>query len=185
MKRIRSVFDGYLVPIELAGYVLVLDAVADRAPGRARARIAAAQPLPYQRLHLLVGELVAQLHRRVARYGGQDPLLPAHPGRRTPHRRDRFPETPCHVPALGQGGDHPVYPERVLAERLDVEAVDGGLPGRIDPPPVPPARRGGAPPVYPERGLAERLDVEAVDGELLERIDRLRCIPGRSLTTSG
>src|SRR4028118_1582672 len=132
MKRIRSVFDGYLVPIELAGYVLVLDAVADRAPVRARGRVTAAQPLLYQRLHLLVGELVAQLHRRVARYGGQDPLLPAHPGRRTPHRRDRFPETPCHVPALGQGGDYPVYPERVLAERLDVEAVDGELLERID-----------------------------------------------------
>jgi hypothetical protein len=85
MKRIRSIFDGYLVPIQLAGYVLVLQPVADRASMRARGRVTAGQPLLYQSLHLLVRELVAQLHRRVARYGGQDPLLPAHPWGRALH----------------------------------------------------------------------------------------------------
>ena len=68
------------MPIELAGYVPMLDAVADRASVRGRGRVTAGQPILYQALHLLVGELVAQLHRRVARYGGQDPLLSAIPG---------------------------------------------------------------------------------------------------------
>jgi hypothetical protein len=62
----------YLVPIQLAGYILVLHAVADRATVRTRSRVAASEPLLYQRLHLFVGELVPKLYRRVARYGGQD-----------------------------------------------------------------------------------------------------------------
>ena len=65
------------MPVQLAGYVVVVEPVADRAALRARGRVAVGQPLLYQRLHLLVGELVAQFHRRVARYGGEDPLLPA------------------------------------------------------------------------------------------------------------
>src|SRR4028119_1077594 len=101
----------------------MLQPVADRASVRACGRVTAAQPVLYQHLHLLVRELVTQLYRRVARYGGQDPLLPAHTWRRVPHRRDRLSESARHVPALGQGGDHPVYPERVLAERLHPEAV--------------------------------------------------------------
>src|SRR5918995_3304687 len=95
-------YDGtcYLVPVQLAGYVLVLHAVADRASVRTRSWVAASEPLLYQRLHLFVRELVAQLYRRVARYGGEDPLLSAHPRCRTPHGGDRLPETPRHVTAL-------------------------------------------------------------------------------------
>jgi hypothetical protein len=116
-----------LVPVQLAGYVLVLYAVADRASVRTRSRVAAAQPLLYQRFHLFVGELVPQLYRRVARYGGEDPLLSAHPLCRTPHSGDCLPETSCHVTTLCQGRDHPVYPEGVLAERFDLKAVDRKL----------------------------------------------------------
>src|SRR3712207_6070780 len=116
-----------LVPVQLAGYVLVVEPVADRTPMRARSWVAARQPLLYQRLHLLVRELVAQLYRRVARYGGQDPLLPAHPGCRTLHGGDRIPKSSCHVTALCQGGDHPIYPEGALAEWLHLEAVDREL----------------------------------------------------------
>src|SRR5918998_2158389 len=94
---------------------------------RTRSRVAAGQPLLYQRLHLLMRELVAQLYCRVARYGGEDPLLPAHPGCRTLHGRDRIPKSSCHVTALRKGGDHPVYPERSLAEGLHLEAVDREL----------------------------------------------------------
>ena len=61
----------YLAPIQLTGYTLVLHTVADRAAVRTRSRVAAAQPLLYQRLHLFVRELVAQLYRRVARCGGK------------------------------------------------------------------------------------------------------------------
>ena len=68
------------MPIQLAGYVLVLHAVADRAAVRTRSWVAAAQPLLYQRLHLFVRELIAQLYRRVARYGGENPLLCSSPG---------------------------------------------------------------------------------------------------------
>src|SRR4028119_1377157 len=111
-----------LVPVELAGYVPVVEPVADRAAVRARGRVAAAQPVLDQRLHLRMGEPVSQLHRRVARYGGEDPLLPARPRRRALHDRDRLPKRPRHV-ALCQGGDRPVYPEGGLAERLHLEAV--------------------------------------------------------------
>src|ERR671916_2837779 len=43
-------------------------------------RVAAAQSLLYQRLHLLPREPVAQLHRKVARFGSEYPLPSAHPG---------------------------------------------------------------------------------------------------------
>src|ERR687894_37706 len=109
-----------LVSVQLAGYVLVVEPVADRTPMRTRSRVAAAQPLLYQTLYLLTRELVAQLYRRVARYGGQDPLLPAHPGCRILHHGDRLPKSPCHV-ALCQGRDHPVYPERAPAEGLHLK----------------------------------------------------------------
>ncbi len=65
------------MPVQLAGYVLVVEPVADRAAVRARGRVAAGQPILDQTLHILVGELVAQLHCRVTRYGGEDPLLSA------------------------------------------------------------------------------------------------------------
>src|SRR5215208_3538519 len=94
---------------------------------RTRSRVTAPQPVPYQRLHLLVREPVAQLYRRVARYGGEDPLLSAHPRRCTLHGRDCLSKSPCHVTALCQGGDHPVYPEGALAEWLDLKAVDRKL----------------------------------------------------------
>src|SRR5918995_1368990 len=116
-----------LVPVQLAGYVLVLHAVTDRATVWTRSRVAAAQPLLYQRLHLLIRELVPHLCRRVARYGGQDPLLSAHPRGRTPHGSHRLPKTSCHVTALCQGRDHPVYPEGVLAEGLHLKAVNRKL----------------------------------------------------------
>src|ERR687898_584152 len=119
-----------LVPVQLVGYVLVLHAVADRASVRTRSRVAASEPLLYQRLHLFVGELVPQLYRRVARYGGEDPLLSAHPRCCTLHYGDRLPKSSCHV-ALCQGGDHPVYPEGALAEWLYLEAVDRELLKRI------------------------------------------------------
>src|SRR5918997_5397692 len=121
-----------LVPVQLAGYLLMLDAVVDRASVRTRSRVAAAQPLLYQRLHLLIRELVPQLYRRVARYGREDPLLSAHPRCRTPHGGDRLPETSCHVTTLCQGRDHPVYPKGVLAKRLDLKAVDRKLFEGID-----------------------------------------------------
>src|ERR687890_626080 len=116
-----------LVPVQLAGYVLVLQSVADRATVWARSRVAASEPLLYQRLHLLIRELVPKLYRRVARYGGQDPLLSAHPRCRTSHGGDRLPKTSCHVTALCQGRDHSVYPEGVLAKWLDLKAVDRKL----------------------------------------------------------
>src|SRR5215211_6582146 len=94
---------------------------------RTRGRVAARQPLLYQCLHLLVGEFVAQLYRRVARYGGEDPLLPAHPWCRTLHGGDCIPESSCHVTAICQGGDHRVYPEGCLAERLHLKTVDREL----------------------------------------------------------
>src|SRR5215207_5392598 len=121
----------YLVPIQIAVYILVLYAVADRPSVRTRSRIAASEPLLYQRLHLFVRELIAQLYRRVARYGGQDPLLSAHSRGRTPHGRDGLPKTSCHITALCQGRDHPVYPEGVLAEGLNLKAVDRKLLKRI------------------------------------------------------
>src|SRR5215210_8189120 len=127
MQAIGTNLTAPLVPVQLADYVLVLHAVADRATVRTRGRVAAAQPLLYQRLHLFVGELVPQLYRRVARYGGEDPLLSAHPRCRTLHGGDRLPETSCHVTALCQGGDHPVYPKGILAERFYLEAVDRKL----------------------------------------------------------
>src|SRR5215210_1793740 len=127
MQAIGTNLTAPLVPVQLADYVLVLHAVADRATVRTRGGVAAAQPLLYQGLHLLIRELVTQLHRRVARYSGENPLLPAHTWCRTLHGGDRLPEASCHVPALCQGGDHPVYPEGVLAKRLDLEAVDGEL----------------------------------------------------------
>jgi len=52
------------VLVPLAGYVLVVDAVADRATMRARSRIAARQPVLYQRLHFLLRELVTLLYLR-------------------------------------------------------------------------------------------------------------------------
>src|SRR5215217_1277101 len=97
---------------------------------RTRSRVAARQPVPYQRLHLLVGEPVAKLYRRVARYGGEDPLLPAHPRRRALHGGYRLPESSSYV-AICQGGDYRVYPEGSLAERLHLEAVDRELLKRI------------------------------------------------------
>src|SRR5215213_2405166 len=115
-----------LVPIQPAGYLLVLDAVADRAAVRTGGRVATRKPLLYQRLHLLVGELVAQLYRRVARYGGEDPLLPAHPSCRTLHDGDRLPKGSCHV-TICQGGDHPVYPEGAPAKGFSLETVDREL----------------------------------------------------------
>src|ERR687890_2153035 len=116
-----------LVPVQLAGYVLVLQPVADRATVWARSRVAASEPLLYQRLHLLIRELVPKLYRRVARYGGQYPFLPAHPRGCTPHGGDRLPKTSCHVTALCQGRDHPVYPEGVLAKRLNLKAINREL----------------------------------------------------------
>src|ERR671912_1926323 len=121
IESTRCLFDGYLVPIQLAGYVLVLDPVADRASVRTRCRVAASEPLLYQRLHLLIREFAPKLYRRVACYGGQDPLLSAHPRCRTSHGGDRFPETSCHITALCQGRDHSVYPEGVLAEWLHLK----------------------------------------------------------------
>src|SRR5215207_5267348 len=93
---------------------------------RTRSRVAARKPLLYQCLHLLVGESVAKLYRRVARYGGEYPLLPAHPSCRTLHGGDRIPKSSRHV-AICQGGDHRVYPEGCLAEWLHLEAVDREL----------------------------------------------------------
>jgi hypothetical protein len=58
LRQIQGLTDINLVPVQLAGYVLMLDAVADRASVRTRSRVAAAQPLLYQRLHLFVRELV-------------------------------------------------------------------------------------------------------------------------------
>src|SRR3712207_3917918 len=117
-KRIRCLFDGYLVSIQLAGNVLMLQSVADRASMRTRSRVAASEPLLYQCSHLLMRELVSKLYRRVTCYGGEDPLLSAHPGCCTPHGGDRLPKTCCHITALCQGRDHPVYPEGVLAKLL-------------------------------------------------------------------
>ena len=59
-----------LVSVELAGYVLVVKPVADRTPMQARSRVAASLPVLYQRLHLLIGDLVAQLYRRVKERSG-------------------------------------------------------------------------------------------------------------------
>src|ERR671921_2966123 len=117
----------YLVPVQLAGYVLVLQPVADRASVRTRCRIAASEPLLYQRLHLFMSELVPKLYRRVTRYCGQDPLFSAHPRGCTPHGGNRLPETSRHITALCQGRDHSVYPEGVLAEWLHLKAVDRKL----------------------------------------------------------
>jgi hypothetical protein len=64
----------YLVPVHFAGYILVVDPVADLTPMPTRSRVAARQPVPYQHLYLLVREPVAQLYRRVTRYGGEAPL---------------------------------------------------------------------------------------------------------------
>src|SRR5215210_9131282 len=97
--------------------------VADRATMRTSSRVAAGQPILYQRLHLHLRELVAKLYRRVARYGGEDPLLPAHPRSRTLHGRDCLPKGSCHV-AICQGGDHPGYPEGSLAEWLRFKTID-------------------------------------------------------------
>src|SRR5215207_8551712 len=56
---------------------------------------------------------IVPLMRRigVTRYGGEDPLLPAHPWCRTLHGGDCLPERPCHITTLCQGRDHPVYPD--------------------------------------------------------------------------
>src|SRR5215212_11454621 len=105
--------------------------VADRATMRTRSRVAAGQPILYQRLHLHLRELVAKLYRRVARYSGEDPLLPAHPRSRTLHGRDCLPKSSRHVAAICQGGDHPVYPEGSLAEWLHLETVDRQLLKRV------------------------------------------------------
>src|SRR5919107_1447785 len=113
-----------LVPVQLAGYVLVLQSVADRATVWARSRVAASEPLLYQRLHLLMSELVPKLYRRVTRYGGQDPLFSTHSRGCTPHSGDRLPKTSCHITALCQGRDHPVYPEGVLAKRHNLKAMN-------------------------------------------------------------
>src|SRR5688500_3868124 len=87
MQAIDKNLAALLVPVQLAGYVLVLHAVADRATMRARGRVAAAQPLLHQSLHLLIRELVSQLYCRVALHCGENPLLPAHPGCRALHSR--------------------------------------------------------------------------------------------------
>jgi hypothetical protein len=52
------------VPVPFAGYVLVVDAVADRATMRARSRKAARQPVLYQRLYFLLREPVTLLYLR-------------------------------------------------------------------------------------------------------------------------
>jgi hypothetical protein len=61
-----------LVPVQLAGYVLVVEPVEDRTSLWTGRRVAAAQQSFISSLHLPVGELVAQLYGRVARYGGED-----------------------------------------------------------------------------------------------------------------
>ena len=67
--RPQALSDNGLVPVQLARYLIVLQPVADRATMRTSGRVAARQPVLYERLHLLIRELVAQLYRRVARYG--------------------------------------------------------------------------------------------------------------------
>jgi hypothetical protein len=57
--QVQALEDATLVPVQLTGYLLVLYAVADRVTVRTRSRVAAAQPLLYQRLHLFVSELVS------------------------------------------------------------------------------------------------------------------------------
>ena len=69
--QIQALADPTLVPIQLAGYILVLYAVVDRASVRTRSRVAAAQPLLYQCLYLFLRELVpnftAEWHAMVTR----------------------------------------------------------------------------------------------------------------------
>jgi hypothetical protein len=48
----QALSDAGLVPVQLARYLLVLDAVADRAAVRAGGRVATRKPVLYQRPHL-------------------------------------------------------------------------------------------------------------------------------------
>src|SRR5215203_5413992 len=129
-RQAQALSDTGLVPVQFARYLLVLDPVADRAAVGTGGRVATRKPVLDQRLHLWLGEPIAELHRRVARYGGEDPLLPAHPRRRTLHGGYRLPESSSHV-AICQRGDHRVYPEGSSAEGLHLKPVDRELLERI------------------------------------------------------
>src|SRR5829696_5969747 len=115
------------VPVEFSGYVFVVQTVADRATVGAGSRVAAGEPLLYQRLHLRMGQSVAQLYRRVARYGRQNALLAAHSRRGASYSCNRLFERSGHVAVLGQRRDYAVYPEGVLAKWLHVETEDRKL----------------------------------------------------------
>src|SRR5215208_8416499 len=66
-----------LVPVELAGYLVQADTVADGSSVRTGRGEATGEPALYERLHLGLGEPVAHLHGRVAGDGGEDVILAA------------------------------------------------------------------------------------------------------------
>ncbi len=70
-------FVSHLVPVELAGDLVYVDAVADGTAVRAGGGEPAGEPAPYELLHLGMRELVAQFHGRVAGDGGEDVVFAA------------------------------------------------------------------------------------------------------------
>src|SRR5215217_9024776 len=115
-----------LVPVELAGYLVQADPVADRPPVGTGGREAAREPALYERFHLGLGEFVAHLYRRVAGYGGEDVILAAVARLGARDGREGIFERACYIP-VGERGDHGRNPHGSRPERLGLEAVDGKL----------------------------------------------------------
>src|SRR5215211_3341601 len=115
-----------LVPVELAGYLVQADPVADRPPVGTGGREAAREPALYERFHLGLGEFVAHLYRRVAGYGGEDVILAAVARLGARDGREGVLERPRYIP-VGERGDHGRNPHGSRPERLGLEAIDGEL----------------------------------------------------------
>src|SRR5215213_10358125 len=112
--------------VELAGYLVQADPVADRPPVRAGGREAAREPALYERFHLGLGEFVAHLYGRVAGYGRENVILAAVARLGARDGREGIFERACYIP-VGERGDHGRNPHGSRPERLGLEAVDGEL----------------------------------------------------------
>src|SRR5215210_7174003 len=112
--------------VELAGYLVQADPVADRPPVRAGGREAAREPALYERFHLGLGEFVAHLYGRVAGYGRENVVLATVARLGARDGRESVLESAGYVP-VGERGDHGRNPHGSRPERLGLEAVDGEL----------------------------------------------------------
>src|SRR5215210_6671691 len=114
------------MPVELAGYLVQADPVADRPPVGTGGREAAHEPALYERFHLGLGEFVAHLYGRVAGYGGEDVVFAAVARLGARDGREGVFEGAGYVP-VGERGDYGRNPHGSRPERLGLEAVDGEL----------------------------------------------------------